>query len=63
MTSQQHKKNLRALAKITSLVVALREAEEGAAMKGDVDDLLLPLARLRKTMNLRGDVLATFDKL
>lgn len=58
MDAKQAKKNLAALDRIRAQVVALRDVEEGVAMKGDLDDLLLPLDQLRKAMIQRGDVLA-----
>jgi hypothetical protein len=57
MDAKQAKKNLAALDRIRELVVTLRDVEEGVAMKGDLDDLLLPIDRLRRAMIMRGDVL------
>ena len=58
MDAKQAKNNLAAIDRIRAQVVTLRDAEEGVAMKGDLDDLLLPIDRLRRTMIMRGDALA-----
>jgi hypothetical protein len=58
MAFKQAKKNLAALDRIRAQVLALRDNEEGIVMKGDLDDLLLPIDRLRRTMLMRGDALA-----
>ena len=57
MDAKTAKKNLVRLDWIRDDVVRLRNAEEGAALKGDVDDLLLPIAAIRKLMSDRLAVL------
>ena len=58
MDAKQTGQNLVALDRIRALIVSLRDAEEGVAMKGDLDDLLLRIDRLRRTMVMRGVALA-----
>jgi hypothetical protein len=58
MDGKQAKNNLAALDRIRAQVVTLRDAEEGVAMKGDLDNLLLPIDQLRRTMMMRSDALA-----
>lgn len=58
MDFKQATKNLAALDRIRAQVLALRDNEEGIVMKGDLEDLLLPIDRLRRTMIMRGDALA-----
>jgi hypothetical protein len=58
MDAKQAKQNVAALDRIRGQVVILRDVEEGAVMKGDLEDLLLPIDRLRRTMLMRGDALA-----
>ena len=57
MKLDQARANLAALNRIQAQVEALVAAEEGAAMKGAVDDLVLPLVRIRRDMRNRLDVL------
>ena len=57
MDADQAEQNLAALDRIREHVVTLRDAEEGVSMRGDLDDLLLPIDQLRKMMAMRGEAL------
>lgn len=61
MDAKTAERNLTALNHIRTLVVRLRHHEESLALKGDLDDLLLPVDTLRRVMRARLDVLPPTD--